>query len=248
MRKSMTRGLAALVAASAVAAGVAMMGAGTAGAASQSRRTIPLVYTKSSAGYFTSGMPFRYVAAKVKIPARQKIKTNNGPVWLSLYGGGHSAKLFIRAGGGAGSISYDNGFGHGTVRLSPHVGNILRVSVYRDRATSRDQFVVTNTSTGRTRTIWVATPPTVVYLHASIRARVDDSKTLAPPESVRLWSVKAVHITTDSGVRGSVLGRWSTSKLIDTVDGTSGSNVVLYATNPWHNSQNFGIWLSEFPH
>jgi hypothetical protein len=248
MRKFMTRGLAAVVAASTVAAGVAMMGSGSAGAASQSRRIIPLVYTKSSAGYFTSGMRFRFVATKVKIPARQKIKTNNGPVWLSLYGGGHSAKLFIRSGGGAGSISYDNGFGHGTVRLSPHVGNILRLSVYRDRATSRDQFVATNTSTGRTRTVWVATPPTVVYQHASIRARVDDSKTIAPPDSIRLWSVKAVHITSYSGVRGSIIGQWSTSELIDTVDGTSGSNVVLFATNPSHHSQNFGIWLSEFPH
>jgi hypothetical protein len=49
-------------------------------------------------------------------------------------------------------------------------------------------------------------------------------------------------------VRGSVIGQWSTSELIDTVDGTSGSNVVMFAKNPWHHGQNFGIWLSEFPH
>jgi hypothetical protein len=248
MRKSTTRGLAAVVAASTVAAGLAIMGASQAGAASQSRRTIPVVYSRSTAGYFTSGMQFRYVAAKVRVPAGQKIKANNGPVSLSLYGSGHSAKLLVRAGGGAGSISYDNGFGHGTVRLSPHVGNILRVSVYRDQATSRDEFVVTNTSTGRSRTTWVATPQTVAYRHASITCRVDDSRTIAPPASVRLWSVKAVHITSYSGVRGSVIGRWSTSELIDTLDGTSGSNVVLIATTPWHHSQNFGIWLAEFPH
>jgi hypothetical protein len=193
-------------------------------------------------------MQFRFVAATVKVPARQPVAGNNGPVALSLSGGGDTAALWVRAGGGARSIWYSNGFGHGNLSLAPRVGDRLRASVYHDPASGRDQFAVTNTSTGRTRTVPVATPASAVYLEASVTAGVDSTKVHAPVESIKLWSVKAVRITSYSGVRGTVIGPWSTSELMESLDGTSGSNVVLSPRPLWGNNQNFTIWLMEWPH
>jgi hypothetical protein len=249
MNRRIVRAFFAAATAGAIVALLAVMGASSAGAADKPiHHSIPVVYSQSTAGYFTSGMRFRFVAATLKVPAPQAVEGNNGPAALSLFSSKHAATLLVKAGGGAGSIVYDNGFGSGPVSLTPHVGNILQVSIYRDRATGRDEFVVTNTSTGRTRTVSVATPAWVVYRHASITGSVDNTKTVAPVAAIRLWAFKAVRMTSYNGMRGTVFGPWITSRFIDTTDGTASGNVVLYASNPWHNSQNFGIWMPEFPH
>lgn len=246
MNSFIVRSFAAVVTAGAAATALSM----PAGAAARpAHRTMPVIYDQSSAGYVSSGWRFRFVAATLKVPAPQNIKGDNGPAGVSLSDGTHPAALLIQTGGGAGSITYDNGFGHGTVPLAPRAGNILRVSVYRDQAGDRDVFAVTNTSTGRTWTAPVATPAGIVYRQASETASLDNATAGAPLNPVRLWSFRSVQVTSYSGIRGTVTGPWLTSELIDTLDGTSGGQWELFPRAPWGNSdQNFTVWRPESPH
>jgi hypothetical protein len=218
-------------------------------AAQPAQRSMPVAYDQSSAGYVSSGWRFRFVAATLKVPALQSITGDNGPAELSLTDGTHPAVLQLQTGGGAGSITYDNGFGHGTVPLAPRVGNILRLSIYRDQAAGRDVFAVSNTSTGRTWTAPVTTPAGTVYRQASATASLDNAAAGAPLNPVRLWSFKSVRVTSYSGIRGTVTGPWLTTELIDTLDGTSHGQWVLFPRPPWGNSdQNFTVWMPESPH
>jgi hypothetical protein len=246
MNRRIARAFGAVVTAGAAATAVNM----PAGAAAQpAHRPIPVVYNQSSAGYVASGWRFRFVAATLKVPAPQAIMGDNGPAGLSLSDGTHTAALLIQTGGGAGSITYDNDSGHGTVPLAPRAGNILRVSIYRDQAGDRDLFAVTNTSTGRTWTAPVATPAGIVYRQASATASLDNAAAGAPLDAVRLWSFRSVRVTSYSGIRGTVTGPWLTTELIDTLDGTSSGQWVLFPRPPWGNSdQNFTVWMPEFPH
>ena len=218
-------------------------------AAQPAHRSMPVAYDQSSAGYVSSGWRFRFVAATLKVPALQAITGDNGPAGVSLSDSTHTAMLLIQTGGGAGSLTYDNGFGHGTVPLAPRVGNILRLSVYHDQAGDRDVFTVTNTSTGRTWTTPVTTPAGTVYRQASATASLDNSEAGAPLNAVRLWSFRSVRVTSYSGIRGTVTGPWLTTEIIDSEDGTSSSQWVLFPRPPWGSSdQNFTIWMPEFPH
>jgi hypothetical protein len=218
-------------------------------AAQPAHRSIPVAYDESSAGYVSSGWRFRFVAATLKVPALQTITGDNGPAEVSLSDGTHPAELLIQTGGGAGSITYDNGSGRGTVPLAPKAGHILRVSIYHDQAAGRDVFAVSNASTGRTWTASVATPAGIVYRQASTTASLDNATAGAPLNAVRLWSFKSVRVTSYSGTRGTVTGPWLTTELIDTLDGTSHGQWVLFPRPPWGNSdQNFTVWMPESPH
>ena len=56
-------------------------------------------------------------------------------------------------------------------------------------------------------------------------------------------------MTSYSGIRGTVTGPWLTTELIDTLDGTSHGQWVLFPRPPWGNSdQNFTVWKPESPH
>ena len=218
-------------------------------AAQPAHRSMPVAYDQSSAGYVSSGWRFRFVAATLKVPALQGIEGDNGPAELSLSDGTHPAVLQLQTGGGAGSITYDNGLGHGTVPLAPRVGNILRLSIYRDQSAGRDVFAVSNTSTGRTWTAPVTAPAGIVYRQASATASLNNATAGAPLNAVRLWSFKSVRVTSYNGIRGTVTGPWLTTELIDTLDGTSHGQWVLFPRPPWGNSdQNFTVWKPESPH
>jgi hypothetical protein len=218
-------------------------------AAQPAHRSLPVAYDQSSAGYVSSGWRFRFIATTLKVPALQSITGDNGPAEVSLSDGTHPAVLQLQTGGGTGSITYDNGFGHGTVPLAPRVGNILRLSIYRDLAAGRDVFAVSNTSTGRTWTAPVTTPAGTVYRQASATASLDNATAGAPLNPVRLWSFKSVRVTSYSGIRGTVTGPWLTTELIDTLDGTAHGQWVLFPRPPWGNSdQNFTVWMPESPH
>lgn len=246
MNRFIARTFGAVVTAGAAATALSM----PADAAAQpAHRSMPVAYDQSSAGYVSSGWRFRFVAATLKVPALQSIAGDNGPAEVSLSDGTHPAALLIQTGGGAGSITYDNGFGHGTVPLAPRAGNILRLSIYRDQAAGRDVFAVSNTSTGRSWTAPVATPAGIVYRQASTTASLDNAAAGAPLNAVRLWSFKSVRVTSYSGIRGTVTGPWLTTELIDTLDGTSHGQWVLFPRPPWGSSnQNFTVWMPESPH
>jgi hypothetical protein len=67
--------------------------------------------------------------------------------------------------------------------------------------------------------------------------------TPSPQAGTRLWQFTNSHVTTYTGVHGTILGPWTTSKLIETPSGTSSGPVVLSPSGLWNSGQNFGAWL-----
>ena len=71
--------------------------------------------------------------------------------------------------------------------------------------------------------------------------------------AVKAWNGVKSRIDVDADgtahIRGTVVGPWLTTELIDTVDGTSSGQVVLLPRPPWGTSeQNFTVWMPEYPH
>ncbi len=244
MHRRITR---AFLAASAAGAALATLGfAGVSAAGAATAPAVHKVYTNSTAGYATGGgWRFRYIETSVKIPARQPVAGNNATLDVALSAPQVDvAVITVAAGGGAGSVTYvDSGYTNGEFHLSPSVGDVVKVSVYREVKAHRDRFTATNLATGRTQTVVVNTSSAIVYRHAQLSSTIDNGKVVTPANDVRLWAPQNTIVTSYSGNRGSVFGPWETSKLIDTTTGTSAGKVVLSPSYPWNNGKNFGIWL-----
>lgn len=154
------------------------------------------------------------------------------------------AVITVAAGGGAGSIRYvDSGYADGAFRLSPSIGDVVKVSVYRNVKAHRDYLTATNLRTGRTQTVAVTTSSKIVYRSASLTSTIINSQAEPPASDVRLWAPQNTKITNYSGTHGSVFGPWETLRLIDTRTGTAAGKVVLSPSYPWNDGKNFGIWL-----
>ena len=98
-------------------------------------------YAAGFAGYVTGGSwRFRYVAASVPMAKCQTPPGDDGRVRIALSSNVATQVAYIdlRCGGGPGSVTFAS-VGHaGQFNLSPSVGDVMRVSVYRNRAASRD--------------------------------------------------------------------------------------------------------------
>jgi hypothetical protein len=229
--------------------GFAGAGADAAGAASTApRATGPLMYTTSQAGYVTGGgRLFRFVATTVVVPYLQFQAGNNGSAEVALGSRvGPPATLTVAAGGGTGSISYvwSSGTEFHTGHLygvAPAPGDLLRLSVYYDRL-GHDFFTATDTTQGVSQTARVDVVP-VVYTSAEAAGVIDNTTVAAPKADTRLWAFSSTRVTTYTGVRGTLLGPWTTNQVIDTTTGTSAGAVVISSPVLWNNGQNFGVWL-----
>jgi hypothetical protein len=145
-------------------------------------------------------------------------------------------------GGGADSIGYfDRHFGTGTFHLSPAVGDVVRIGIYRKAG--HDYFAVTDLTSGSSQTVTVATPPVVIYRRAALLASIDASKARAPASDVRLWTFRNPTVTSRGGQRGAVFGPWVTREVVSTADGTASGPVVMSAGYPFGTGHSFTIWL-----
>jgi len=61
--------------------------------------------------------------------------------------------------------------------------------------------------------------------------------------STRIRPFTTSNVTTYGGGHGSILGRWATSQLIDTTNGTPAAAVVANASVLSNGGQDFSIWL-----
>jgi hypothetical protein len=244
MHRRITR---AFLTASAAGAALATLGfAGVSAAGAATAPAVHKVYTNSTAGYAAGGQwRFRYIETSVKIPARQPVAGNNATLDVALTSPQIDvAAITVAAGGGAGSVTYvDSGYTNGEFHLSPSIGDVVKVSVYRDVRAHRDYLTATNLRTGRTQTVGVTTSSKIVYRSASLTSTVINSQVEPRASDIRLWAPQNTKITNYSGTHGSVFGPWETLKLIDTRTGTATGKVVLSPSYPWNNGKNFGIWL-----
>jgi hypothetical protein len=246
----------AAVAAGVTVAVLGLAGTATAGAAtSASRAGIPIVYTKGTAGYWDGhgiATLFRFVGATVPVAACQPAsiipkKADNANAMIALLGAAapQEAELAVSCGGGSGSITYfDNGT-NGVINLAPSVGDVLRISVYREVKALKDQYTVTDTTTGVTRQLTISTATHGVTFHYAELGSVINNAGIAsrPVLTTRLWVFKDCNVTTYGGVHGTILGPWPTYRFWDTTDGTASGASVMYPTYPSDNGSHFGTWL-----
>jgi hypothetical protein len=232
------------------AAAVALPVAGCAGpaAATAAHPGITASYTTSQAGYTTGGRwRFRFVAASVAVPACPADPAGNALASVALTGGRYLASIEVACGGGASSVGYlDHHFGGGAFRISPRAGDVLHLSVYRDRAASRDYFTLTDTATGRSQTVAVATPRAVVYRHAELAVSLATPAVASPAADLRLWGFAGGRVTSYRGRRAGLRGPWPTAMLVATVTGTVAGAVVMSPSGLW-GRQRFGVWLRHRP-
>ena len=170
------------------------------------------------AGYLTVGnWRFRYVTADVPMAACRPVANQNAVAGIALKSNIFSeiAHIDLRCGGGHGSVMFGTTpKAEGHFQLSPSLGDVLRVSIFRNVAACRDEFTATNTRTDNTQRVTVRTPCQLVYRHAQPGATLTDiSGTWSPPAAnVRLWSFRNVAITSYNGTRGTVCGPWPAEK------------------------------------
>jgi hypothetical protein len=230
----------------AVAAGIALTTAGLAGAAvpatAATRSLGPPVYTAGWAGYTAQGRSFRFVSTTVTVPARQLPRGNGGDMYIMLQGKGSPApaQIYVEPGGGAGSVGWNGG----SFRGSPQVGDHLAISIYYDQR-GHDYFSATDLTQHTTQTVR-ADVPKMTYLTARLFA-VAYSTATPPAADTRLWDFADSHLTTYAGVHGTVLGPWTTSKMIVTSNGTSPGTVVASPSGLRNGGRDFGVWLRALP-
>lgn len=207
------------------AAGAAMASAGLAAAAPAAASSaaprpavIKTVIDTDFAGYVTGGTwRFRYVAATVPVAKCRSQASQNAAAGIALKASKLTevAHLDLFCGGGRGSVRFGTKIdANGRFRLSPHIGNVLRISVFRNQAACLDQFVATNTSTGNREAITVRTPCSVIYRHAQLGATfVNSAGVFTPPaRNVRLWEIRNLAITSYNGTHGTPCGPWPAEK------------------------------------
>ena len=190
-------------------------------AASPSTARAPVITTvidTNFAGYLTGGnWRFRYVAADVTMAACRSVANQNAVAGIALKSNifREIAHIDVRCGGGHGSVMFGAApKAEGHFQLSPSVGDVLRVSIFRNVAACRDEFTATNTRTKNTKVATVRSPCQVVYRHAQPGATLTDiSGTWSPPAvNVRLWEFRSVAITSYNGTHGTICGPWPSEK------------------------------------
>jgi hypothetical protein len=246
MKTRLARAFCAVATAGITAATLGLAGAA---AATQAPTSLtPPVYTTSNAGYTTGGgWHFRYVQATVTVPALQKAAGNNAIAGIGLYSGSkYLAEIMVRAGGGWGSVRYaDVGYGGGPFRhIMPRVGDVITISIYRNQWNGRDLFTLYDARNGKVSDEVLATPASVVPMHATVNCWIDNSKVQAPKQDLRIWLFKDVRVTSYNGTQGTLFSRWSTYKMFDTTTGTAGGTTVMYPGDVYPDGQTFAVWLN----
>jgi hypothetical protein len=247
MHIRMKKGPVAIAAAAITMASAGLVGALAAAASPSAARVaaITTVIDTNFAGYRTGGTwRFRYISADVTMAACRSAANQNALASIALKSNVFSevARIDLRCDGGHDSVTFGvAGQAEGHFQLSPGVGDVLRISIFRNTAACRDEFTATNTRTNNTKTVTVATPCQVVYRHAQPGATLTGiSGTWSPPPAnVRLWDFRNVTISSYNGTHGTVCGPWPAEKHLAAPVIT----VRMIPSDPSNSCRNFSVLL-----
>lgn len=100
-----------------------------------------------------------------------------------------------------------------------------------------------------THQVW-SWPGKAVYDYAEVGAMATPAGAMATPAgeqrvpqaSLRLWQLTGSLVTTYSGDRGSLLGPWVASHLIETSNGVRSGTVQMSPSSLWDSGHNFEVW------
>ena len=230
------------------AGGAVVLTVGLAGTTSAADAAGNLVYTTSQAGYVAGGGPaFRYIATTVTVAAAPAAVFDQSLAEVVLgSSNGPPVTLAVPAGGGANSVSFS--WKSGTLwntghfaAVAPASGDTLILGIYYDQQ-GHDFLTANDVTKHVSQTVEVDVVP-VNYTAAEAAGVVNNATVVPPQADTRLWEFTSTAVTTTTGVRGTLLGPWTTSQVIDTQNGTATSPVVISSPLLWDNGQNFGVWL-----
>jgi hypothetical protein len=249
MRRHIVRALVALA-----AGGTALLTAGLTAttAAAQTGGThaasMATVTTSSRAGYMDSGRWFRFVGTTVTVPAagpfshyaRVVLKGQNVA----------EVNLGIRPGGGVGSVAYGVGVGpfdpsgH-ALPIAPAVGDTVRIDLFYSKTTGGVTATATDLTSNVKKAVTISEGTRALFNKVEIGAVLKNPSS-PPSVDLRLWQFTDTAVTTNTGLHGTVTGPWTTSKVIDTINGTTGGQTVMSPSFLFNGNANFGVWIRAF--
>lgn len=242
MRRHITRALLAATAAGATA--LLVIGASATSSAKPTRPGVmgTTIVTISQAGYVAVGQHFRFVTTTVVVPPKASYEHYAEVV---LGGAGVlPATLGVRAGGGANSVRWNvvgpitGNMAGGTMKLAPKAGDWLTLSIYFNQQ-GRVRFTVTDLTQKTAQVLSAPAPAHVVYTAAEAACLLPTAPK-APKADIRLWEFGKIGVTTYSGIRGTMLGPWTTRQIINVA---AHGHVVMSPWFLWNGGHNFGAWL-----
>jgi hypothetical protein len=213
----------------------------------------PPSYNATNAGYAAQGRWFRFVSTTLTVPPRILSKDKDGSAFIGIHasirgeGSPPDAHIYVAPGGGPGTVEYQGFLTAGLFRVSPQVGDRLTVSIYYDQH-GHTYFTAADLTQHTTQTVRLKSGGiSPVFNHAELG--VVAAGTVPPPAGdTRLWKFTGSHLTTYTGVHGTVLGPWQTSQTIKTTtDGTAAGTVVTSPSGLSNGGQDFGVWLRALP-
>lgn len=263
MSRRITRAIFGTAAAGAVIAALGLTAAGPADAATWpapvahgNNGPTHVAYTNNSAGYdhysgYDTGTNnnwlFRYVATTVPVKACRVAPDKNPVAETQLWSTSWYAVIAVFCNGGAGSVDFyadktATTYAAGAFRLSPRVGDRLRLSISQNVPGHQDSLTATDLRTGQSQTVRVTTSAAVSYRHAFLGSFIYSNADVMPlpAASELLWSFQSIRVVSSGGVGGTLRGPWPTGEEIDR---TSAGVTVMYAGTPSSSGASFSTYL-----
>jgi hypothetical protein len=258
MSRRIVRTIFGTAAAGAVIAASGLTTAGTAHAATQ---RVQVAYDHHSAGYdhyagydtaYNNNWLFRYVATTVPVKACRIAPDKNPAAEVQLWTGTRWAAIIaVFCNGGAGSVGFyadktATTYAEGAFRLSPRVGDRLRLSIYRNAPGHQDSLTATDLRTRQSQTVRVTTSAAVAYHHAFLGSVIYSNTDVMPLPAARelLWTFQNTRVVSNGGVSGTLAGPWST---FEETDQTSGGVTVMYPGTLSSSGASFSTYLHAAP-
>jgi hypothetical protein len=245
MRRHIARALVSMA-----AGGTALLTAGltATAAAAQTGGThawYPTVATSSRAGYLATGRWFRFVGTTFKVAAagaydhyaRVSLRgTNVAGVTLAVKPDG-------LAGWAVGVAPF--GMGGGTLDIGAKAGDRVRISLYYDKIGGGVIATAADLTTKVTKDVTIPEGTKAIFTKAEVGAVLNNPAS-PPSGDLRLWQFTDIAVTTTTGVHGTMTGPWTSSMVIDTINGTPSGQIVMSPSFLFTNNANFGVWMRDF--
>jgi hypothetical protein len=192
-----------------------------------------------------SGRWFRFVGTTVKVPAPGAY---DHYAQVRLRGGNVAGvTLAIKPGGTVGwAVGVAPfGMGGGTLNIAAKAGDTVRIDLYYDKTGGGVIATATDLTTKVTKAVTISEGTKATFTKAEIGAVLNNPGS-PPSGDLRLWQFTDTAVTTTTGVHGTVTGPWTTSMVIDTINGQPSGQVVMSPSFLFNNNANFGAWIRAF--
>lgn len=261
----MLRKVAAIVAVAVGAAfGSLLLGAAGATTVAPAVTVVPgsaTVHSPEQAGYITGGgWRFRWVTTTFKIPDATQFATNVAGLGFSVQLRSATKSLVVAVSDTTTSPAWSPAvavFNGHTFVASPSsgwtgfiaVGDVVTESIFYNQTLQIADFAVTDNTSGVKWRASFALPGGVNFTAATVGAEFAvtpftfPDRFMAPTADVGLTQFRNTHVTSYNGTRATLLGPWTTSKVIMTNTGTVPGTILASPGDLFFSGQNFNDWL-----